>query len=95
MVAIACVSKPLGIILEERCTGKGARVARIDPLGNVVRQRADVLINDVVIMVDERRLDEAPFDDVNSSVSDVCTSPKLAASRSWMQLCSQEETTSS
>lgn len=67
MVAVASVPKPLGLILEER-DGGGARVARIDPRGNVVKLRADVLINDVVLMVGDERCDD--FDDVMELIAD-------------------------
>lgn len=69
MVAIARVPKPLGLILEER-DGGGARVARIDPRGNVIALRADVLINDVVLMVGDERCDDRLFDDVMALIAD-------------------------
>lgn len=69
-VYIASVRKPMGIILEENGDGNGARVARIDPRGNVARERADVLINDKILMVDGVQCNELPFDDVMNAIAE-------------------------
>lgn len=68
MVCVASIEKPLGLILEEREGRVGCEVIGIDPNGNAMASRADVLIGDRILMIDDAACGESDFDSVCSLI---------------------------